>query len=126
MESQANDAIMQANLIKNFALAESFDANNPATTIYGISKAAVSNNDVVDVISKISKPDNNADDFIVVIDATSMASNPSGTANTEKLSLPYSEANQDREALIPVLESLSAKYNFKIAYSLEEAIKMVK
>lgn len=122
LESQANDALMQSNLVKIATQLDTFDQSNPNTTIYGVSKSEVAQDDVVEVAKQLASTETKPEDFILVVDATKMASNPEDLNSLDEYVVdtivdPQIEGTE----FAPVLESMVIAYGGKVVYSLEEA-----
>ena len=143
LESQANDAIMEAGALKVVTGSEADTIQNPDALIYGVSAQQLGDDTIVDVAKRISEFElQQPEEFIVVIDATEMASitdnkatdltESSGVSNTYQASASTGEPSTDTKddvvvstSNLPVLESLVVGMGGRVVYSLKQALECI-
>ncbi len=127
LESQANDAIMAAGAINAFHGSDADAIEDPQALIYGVKADSVNDQTIVDVVEQMTQFEiNQPEEFIVVVDATDMVQNSGEDtpAYAEAyMSQPINDANLEKSAVIPVLESMVVRMGGRVVYSLKQAIE---
>ncbi len=113
VESQANDSIVQAAIIRAISGGDTVDTNS-ATTVYGVSQNSLTQNDVVEIVNLIKDNESNPDNLIIVVD--------SGDSEDTTKFVDISEISKE---LTSAIEHLGAAYHVPVTHSLQDALKLL-
>lgn len=122
LESQANDALMVGEIMRNMMRNDTVPEPNAGTTIYGVSEAEITDGTIAEVatsLSAIEKPD---EQFVLVIDGTDLANVPDGSQGMTERFVSQRDAETSAEKRL-VLESLVKTYRGNVTTNLKDALK---